>query len=199
MSPIVGAARPVRSATEAETEAVVATVVAAFVSDPVARFTWPTARAYLRGMDRSAHEFARVGIAHGSVFVADDLAGAALWIPPSIEPDNEALLVLLQTTADPTRLDDAIATYARMAAAHPPEPHWYLPLLGVDPMAQGRGEGGRLMAHATRQLDREGTLAYLESSNPRNVSLYERHGFEATDEIQEGSAPVVVPMRRAPR
>jgi hypothetical protein len=42
-------------------------------------------------------------------------------------------------------------------------------------------------------------LAYLESSNPRNIPLYQRHGFEAMGEIQVGAAPVVTPMIREPR
>ena len=31
--------------------------------------------------------------------------------------------------------------------------------------------------------------AYLESSNPKNMSLYERHGFESMGRIQIGDSP----------
>ena len=79
------------------------------------------------------------------------------------------------------------------------EPHWYLPLVGVEPNAQGRGLGGALMRHAVARCDQEDAPAYLESSNPRNISLYERHGFEVMGEIQMGSAPPVTPMLRQPR
>ena len=41
--------------------------------------------------------------------------------------------------------------------------------------------------------------AYLESSNPANVPLYQRHGFEVLGEIQVGSSPPVFPMYRPPR
>jgi ribosomal protein S18 acetylase RimI-like enzyme len=55
------------------------------------------------------------------------------------------------------------------------------------------------MKHALARVDREGATAYLESSNPRNVSFYERHGFEVLGRIQSGSSPVITPMLRRPR
>jgi GNAT superfamily N-acetyltransferase len=72
-------------------------------------------------------------------------------------------------------------------------------LLGVDPARQGQGLGGLLLKHAARWFDRDGVVAYLESSNPRNVPLYRRHGFEALGRIQVGGSPVFTPMRRDPR
>jgi len=59
--------------------------------------------------------------------------------------------------------------------------------------------GSRLMKHALLRIDEAGLPAYLESSNPRNIPLYERHGFEVMGEIQVGSSPVVTPMIRAAR
>ncbi len=96
-------------------------------------------------------------------------------------------------------LDDLLATFEKMEQWHPKEPHWYLPLIGVEPNAQGNGLGGALMRHALARCDQEGALAYLESSNPRNISLYERHGFEVMGEIQLGAGPLVTPMLRRPR
>jgi GNAT superfamily N-acetyltransferase len=79
------------------------------------------------------------------------------------------------------------------------EPCWYLPLIGVDPTSQGRGYGSAPLRFALEQVDRTGAPAYLESSNPRNVPLYERHGFEVLGSIQAGSSPTIVPMLRRPR
>jgi ribosomal protein S18 acetylase RimI-like enzyme len=76
---------------------------------------------------------------------------------------------------------------------------WYLPLIGVDPIRQARGVGARLMAEALRRIDASRSPAYLESSNPRNVTLYERHGFERMGRIQVGSSPPMLPMYRPPR
>jgi ribosomal protein S18 acetylase RimI-like enzyme len=72
-------------------------------------------------------------------------------------------------------------------------------MIGVDPHAQGRGLGGALLRHAVARSDRDGVLAYLESSIPRNIPLYERHGFETMGQIQMGAAPLVTPMLRRPR
>jgi ribosomal protein S18 acetylase RimI-like enzyme len=87
----------------------------------------------------------------------------------------------------------------QMASYHPKEPHWYLPLIGIDPAHQGKGLGGTLMRHATDICDRDGVLAYLESSNLRNVPLYQRHGFEILGTIQAGQSPTITPMLRKPR
>jgi ribosomal protein S18 acetylase RimI-like enzyme len=86
-----------------------------------------------------------------------------------------------------------------MASHHPKEPHWYLPLIGIDPACQGKGFGSALLKHATDICDHDGMLAYLESSNLANVPLYERHGFEAIGRIQVGGSPVLTPMLRRPR
>jgi ribosomal protein S18 acetylase RimI-like enzyme len=72
-------------------------------------------------------------------------------------------------------------------------------MIGVDPAHQGKGHGDALMRHALEQCDRDGLPAYLESTNPRNLSLYRRHGFEALGTIQASSSPSVVPMLRPRR
>jgi ribosomal protein S18 acetylase RimI-like enzyme len=60
--------------------------------------------------------------------------------------------------------------------------------------------GGRVLQPVLERCDDEGLPAYLESSNPRNWSFYERHGFRPLDELPMPSgAPTVLAMRRDPR
>jgi GNAT superfamily N-acetyltransferase len=82
---------------------------------------------------------------------------------------------------------------------HPSEPHWYLPLMGVDPSQQGKGFSSALLQHTLMQFDRDNKIAYLESSNPRNISLYKRHVFELLGSIQIGTSPSIAPMLRRPK
>jgi ribosomal protein S18 acetylase RimI-like enzyme len=90
------------------------------------------------------------------------------------------------------------AVLDQMGSYHPSEPHWYLPLIGVDPVLHGKGYGSALMEHALIQCDRDKKLAYLESSNPKNMTLYKRHGFELLGTIQVGASPPIFPMLRKP-
>jgi ribosomal protein S18 acetylase RimI-like enzyme len=82
---------------------------------------------------------------------------------------------------------------------HPVEPHWYLFAIGVDQNSQGEGLGSILLEYALSKCDADGKLAYLESSNPRNVPFYQRHGFEVTRVIQIGTSPTFTLMTRDPR
>jgi ribosomal protein S18 acetylase RimI-like enzyme len=116
-----------------------------------------------------------------------------------VHSDEERLGELMETTASPAAREAGAAIFEQMATYHPNEPHWYLPLIGVDPAHQGRGHGGALMKYAIERFDREKLPAYLESTNPRNISLYRRHGFKELGTIQVGSSPTLVPMLRRPR
>ncbi len=196
---MAGPSIEIRSATEDETPEAVAAIVAAFITDPIARFALPSPNAYLRGMPPIARAVGGRSFERSTAYVSADFCGAALWLPPGVHPDDEALEKVFRDTAKPEHQDDLLATFEKMDEWHPDEPHWYLPLIGVEPNAQGRGLGGALMRHSVARCDQEDALAYLESTNPRNISLYERHGFEVMGEIQVGSAPLVTPMLRRPR
>lgn len=120
-------------------------------------------------------------------------------LPPGVEPDAERLTALMQEHAEPSILPDAMRVFEEMERFHPRYAHWYLPLIGVDPSAQNQGHGSALLEFALGRSDADGLPAYLESSNPRNISLYQRHGFEILGTIQVGSSPRLVPMLRQPR
>ncbi len=102
------------------------------------------------------------------------------------------------TEAPPPELLEPLgALFGAIETYHPHDKDcWYLPIIGVDPAHQGKGIGAALMKHATDTIDQAGALSYLESSNPANISLYQRHGFEAIGEIKFGDSGVVTPMLR---
>ncbi len=189
----------VKEMTQADVPLAADIIALAFAADPMTRWTWPDPRIYLAAMPRFVRAFAGKAFDCGSALCVGDFAGAALWLPPGVEPDLEALGELMQSTLTPSQLENARALFPQMETYHPHEPHWYLPLIGVDPAQQGKGLGDALMAHALARCDRDRAPAYLESSNPRNISLYRRHGFEPLGEIRAGSSPPLVPMLRRAR
>lgn len=95
--------------------------------------------------------------------------------------------------------EEVAAIFEQMDRHHPQVPHWYLPLIGVDPAHQDKGYGSALLRHALLLCDRDHAPAYLESSNPANIPLYRRHGFEVLGTIQAGTSPPLFPMLRSAR
>lgn len=186
-------------ASDAERGTALAAVLLGFAGDPMMRWIWPAADDYLRHLPRFIEAFGGRAFAHRSAYVSADGRGAALWLPPGVTPDDAAIGALMFETVPAGRLEEVAGFGAKMAEFHPSDRHWYLPLLAVDPIAQGRGLGAALMKHALAVCDRDRLPAYLESSNPRNLSLYQRHGFEVIGEIQHGSSPLMTPMLRLPR
>jgi ribosomal protein S18 acetylase RimI-like enzyme len=189
----------VRIATRADEASVVDVITLGFGADPMARWSFPDPRTYLTQFPALVRAFGGRAFDEGSAYCVEGYAGAALWLPPGAEADIEALDELIETHAPAHIRSDANGVFDQMAVYHPTEPHWYLPLIAVDPARQNQGHGSALLREALARCDRDGLLAYLESSNPRNISLYERHGFEVMGTIQVGSSPKLTPMSRKPR
>jgi ribosomal protein S18 acetylase RimI-like enzyme len=187
----------IRAMEAADVEAAWDVLTLAFSSDPCTRYIWPTPRAFLAGYPRLLKAVGGPKLERGRVFATEDFSAAALWLPPGVRPDSDAIDVLLGETLSAERQAVAAQVGDGIDAHHPAEPHWYLSMIGVDPARQGRGLGSALLAHCLATLvDAEGALAYLESSNPKNTPLYERFGFEVTGQIQPADFPGLTPMLR---
>jgi ribosomal protein S18 acetylase RimI-like enzyme len=171
----------------------------AFANDPVMRYLYPDQLQFLTYFPEFVRLFGGRAFDRGSAHITEDGYGAALWLPPGEHPDEEALVELVKRSAALSAKTDLFQVFQQMSSYHPGEPHWYLPLIGVDPLYQGGGVGSALLAYALAICDREKRLAYLESSNPKGVRLYQRHGFEVLGTIDVGEHPTVIPMLRKPR
>ena len=189
----------IKTVTPSSADQAVATVVLAFSADPIARWFYPDPHQYLLHLPSFVRAFAGKAFEHNSAYCVDGYLGAALWLPPNVHPDENVLHALLQRTIPEENQQEIFAFTERMNSSHPSEPHWYLPMIGVDPAKQDNGYGSALMKHALARCDGEGKLAYLESSSPRSIPFFRRHGFELLCTIRVGSSPPLFPMMRKPR
>jgi ribosomal protein S18 acetylase RimI-like enzyme len=189
----------IKTASGADADRAIAVLVLAFSADPATRWAFPDPAQYLTYFPRFVRVFGGQAFDLGTADCAEDYAAAALWLPPDVHVDEEAIGEVVQQAVAPERLGEMVAVLGQMGRYHPTAPHWYLPLIGVDPTHQGQGYGSALLQHAHARCDRDGKLAYLESSNPANLPLYERYGFEVLDTIQAGASPTLWPMLRKPR
>jgi ribosomal protein S18 acetylase RimI-like enzyme len=197
---IPDARRPrVFSAVGTDREAAVAVVTLGFSTDPIARWVYPEPADYLALFPSFIRAFAGAAFEANTALLTNDYLGAALWLPPGSHADEDAINSLVAETVRPSIQADLATLFEEMAAHHPDRPHWYLPMIAADTFRQGRGTGTALMEYAVERCDDDNLPAYLESSNPRNMSLYARFGFKVIGQIQAGSAPAMFPMLREPR
>jgi ribosomal protein S18 acetylase RimI-like enzyme len=183
----------------AEVENAIAVIVRAFATDPMARWCYPDPAQYAKHFPGVVRAFGRGAFAGGTADRAGDGLGAALWLAPGVTADEEAMGALMQATVAPGLLAEIAPVVERMHSYHPEGPHWFLPLIGVDPACQHRGYGSRLLEEGLKRVDQDHLPAYLDSTNPLNVPLYRRHGFVELGTIQIGASPPIVPMLRAAR
>lgn len=195
----------IRPATDSDRPALASSLASAFGEDPL--FAWmigPSAplesrlRIFFDGFLKA--NFRRPD---HIVCVSDDGSGAAIWQPVDrwkVPPADLLRAMPAIIRAFRGRVPAVLGVLAAIEKSHPAEPHYYLEFLGTRQDRQGKGVGTAVISPGIERCDEEGLPAYLESSNPRNIPFYARHGFEVRKEVKCGKgAPVCTTMWREPR
>ena len=176
----------------------------AFWDDPVFEWFWPRPKHRLARIERFFRAIAleRLTLPHGHVYTTEALAGGALWVPPGEAGSSasETLEMLPEVLRSSGRhVVRSLRGQAAFESHHPHEDHWYLMFVGVAPEWRGMGLGTALMQSVLDRADAEGMPAYLDATSPRNRRLYERHGFDVTEEYRlPGGGPPLWSMWRDP-
>lgn len=142
----------------------------------------------------------------GMVHIERQGRGASMWLPPGVKfevPPRLALvnmMLKLVWRKGPRPLARMLRQGQIFDRHHPLEPHYHLVFVGCRQHHQGQGVGSALLKQGTRRVDEQHLPAYLESSEARNVTLYQRHGFEViAQEVLPGGGPRVWFMWREAR
>lgn len=176
----------VRHARPADLAAAADTLTAAFEHYPWTRHVLPEDD-YLARLRALQHLYLGYACEHGIVAVTGDGEGVIALLPPHA-PDPAPAMVEEVVALHGDRID-------RLEQAPPPEGAWRLETLGVRPERQGRGIASALIHFALSEVRARGDRAVaLDTSDPRNVRLYERHGFGVTAHTDSGDGPPVWKM-----
>jgi ribosomal protein S18 acetylase RimI-like enzyme len=194
----------------------------AFDGDPVASLLLPDDDARGRFACWLGEASVRAALPYASVYgveVTGELAGLAVWHPPSVVPgsvgDTLALLrgvpgvltalarmpprLVLVTGLEPCRLRRLLRAQSRARSEAGVGPAWHLAYLAVAPEHQGNGYARLLLDHVLDRCDEDGTAAWLETTDPANPARYERFGFRTVRQVHPGRRlPGLWVMRREP-
>lgn len=172
--------------TPIDLEEIVEVVVTAFATYPY--WTWLEPDDTLRRAVMEPYytgDVADVLAAEASMAVDGELPGTldavALWWWSDGDDDMfDGPAVTTVPGAPGERLHRAMSAMADMA---PDGPYWYLDVLACRPERRGTGLGARLLRHGLSRADAQNATVYLETSDPRNVGMYEHFGFETTAQV----------------
>lgn len=201
-----GGSQLVRAARRDEAPLLGEVLADAFAEDPVFAWLIPPR---LPGRDNRLRTFftsmSRGYLRQGKpCYLAGDASAAALWAPPGAwaMPLSQVILEAVPNgLAFRRRLLRALRTQMQIERLHAPQspPHWYLGYLGTRHDRQGQGLGTQMLREVLTRLDTDRVPAYLESSNERNLPLYQRNGFRVVGELQAlGHGPTIWRMWREP-
>jgi ribosomal protein S18 acetylase RimI-like enzyme len=199
----------VRLAAEPDIPVLAAMLARSFADDPVSMWTCPAEAMLPETLRRFFETRLRLLIDEGSVWTTPELSAAAIWAPPhrahSTPAEDFALtrpLLRRAILGHPTtlaRVPMVGLALAGIQRRHPHDPaHWYLAVLGTEPLLQGRGLGSAVLTPVLQACDADEVGAYLESSKERNIDFYVRHGFRVTREDRLPRGPKVWAMWRDP-
>lgn len=167
-----------------QTETAIGVLARAFVTNPVHVAAFGSSRV------DSNEIFFRIGFAamKGEKLVVTDgshVLGVAHWVhAPACQFAGFEKLQMLERMVRGLGLRSTfkVLSWVSTWSKHDPsEPHCHLGPIAVEPAAQGRRVGSRLMEKFCLQLDRTGMAGYLETDRMENVGFYERFGFGVTE------------------
>lgn len=132
-------------------------------------------------------------VSYGEVYATSpNFEGVAVWLPfDKVEMTlwrgirNGGLSIIfnlgLRSTFRQLSVSDLMSSRHKR---HITSPHWYLYLLGVEPELQGKGYASKLVKAMLDRTDHEGLACYLDNTNEKNLTMYQRYGFRVIEEYE---------------
>ncbi|MBY6363068.1 GNAT family N-acetyltransferase [Rhodococcus corynebacterioides] len=164
-----------------------ALLAVAFADYPWTRWAVP-AQDYADRLTRLQRLYLQYALENGVVLADADVSGVVALLPPNPpeppSPMQEEVAALH---------GDRLAAVFGATTPPPAAGAWTLETLGVDPRRRGRGLGATLVRAALDAVP-AGVPVALDTSDPRNVRLYERCGFGVIETTDLPDGPTVVSM-----
>jgi ribosomal protein S18 acetylase RimI-like enzyme len=176
----------------------------AFMDDPLFDYMVRPGARRPAALEIFFHEILRArDIPQGEVWMSSDGHACVCWLKPDARRSPGGLIRKLSwlpffvRVYSLARFTRGMAIMEAMEKNHPREQqHFYLTFLAVSPEYHGVELGSRILEATLKQINVAGMAAYVESSNPKNATFYERGGFVAQKDVAPLGAPPLIAMWR---
>ncbi|GAA3712170.1 GNAT family N-acetyltransferase [Zhihengliuella alba] len=180
----------IRPARVEDLAAAARTLAAAFDEYAWTRWAIPE-EGYAQRLEELQRLYLGHALQYGLVLLDDQMAAVAAFLPPdAAEPEPFVQERIAELHGD--RLTELMG----LSLPDAPDGAWTLETVGVDPRRQGTGLGTAVTAAGLTVIDERGAPVALQTSDDRNVRLYERLGFAVVETTQVPNGPVVYSMVR---
>jgi ribosomal protein S18 acetylase RimI-like enzyme len=156
-----------------------------FLDDPSFSFVFGENYHKVSALNAFFEMFVTDAMQRGEIMIAPDEQGACIWYPAEVEIFNEqfedTLGKIIYTISEIAgkesgkRFEQLIE---KVGENEPTQKHCEVFFIGLKPSARRKGIGKSLLKPVLDYADTNQVGCYLVSSNPRNISFYERYGFQ---------------------
>lgn len=156
-----------------------------FLDDPSFSFIFGDNSHQVSALNAFFEIFVTDAMQRGEITIAPDEQGACIWYPASVEIFNEQFedtLGKIINTISEIAGEESSKRFEKLIEKvgenEPTQKHCEIFFIGLKPDARRKGIGKSLLKPILDYADINQVGCYLVSSNPRNISFYERHGFQ---------------------
>lgn len=160
-------------------------LAASFIDDPSFPFIFGDNSYQATDLNDFFEIFATDAMQRGQITIAPDEQGACIWYPAEVEifheQFEEVLGKIIDTISDIAdkesgqRFEQLIS---KVSEHKPTQKYCEVFFIGMKPSARNKGIGNSLLKPVLNYADTNQVGCYIVSSNSRNISFYERHGFQ---------------------
>ncbi|WP_017316599.1 GNAT family N-acetyltransferase [Mastigocladopsis repens] len=176
-----------------------------FIDDPTFSFILPQSETRLEALTAFFQLFVADGIKRGEVVFAPEEQGVSVWYPTEVAVYDDqfeetfAKVVSIASHFGGLEAGERFEQIGKkVEASEPVAPHCEVLWIALVPEARGKGIGGSLLQPVINYSNAKKVGCYLVSSNPRNISFYEKHGFRRVSPIQINDTHFMTGMWREP-
>lgn len=162
-----------------------------FIDDPSFTFIFGENANKFPALNAFFELFATDAMERGEIIIAPEEQGACIWYPAEVEIFNQQFeRILAEIISTVSHFCDSESgkrfekLIQKVGVSEPKVRHCEVLFIALKPEARGKGIGESLLKPVLNYADAKKFGCYLVSSNSRNISFYERYGFQQFCPIQ---------------